>query len=337
MNESIHPNPSSPSSTRPGWRARLLLLLVTLLTVLIPFLFWRGTWFGRALTDGEIENYLGRDAKPRKTQHALVQISERIARGETDAVRKWYPIIEGLANHPVSEVRVTVAWLMGQDNQSQSFHRALSGLVRDPNPLVRRNAALSLVRFGDTSGRAEILLMLRPYRIRAPEEGALTFRLREEDPVNTGTLLARIQSGEKEPIEVRSPLPGFFDRKLVEDGKKVSFGEEIILLSPAQEQVWEALRALYLVGQSEDLPDIERFAGRAPHMADRIRQQALLTIEAIKRRNASAFLSSVPILSCFKPIKEGLTAFGGILKENCLSSLVRQICGLFPEIHARAT
>ena len=130
----------------------------------------------------------------------------------------------------------------------------------------------------------EILMMLRPYRVIAPKEGILTFRLREDDPVSTGTLLARIQS-EKEPFEVRSPLPGFFDSKLVEDGKKVSLGEEIVLLSPAQEQVWEALRALYLVGQPEDLPDIERFAGRAPHMADRIRQQALLTIEAIKRRS----------------------------------------------------
>lgn len=285
MSESTHPNPSSSSSTRPGWRAKLLVLLVTFLTVLIPFLFWQGTWFGRALTDREIEKYLGKDAKPRKTQHALVQISERIVRGETNAVRKWYPAIEGLVSHPVPEIRVTVAWLMGQDNLSEAFHSALSALVRDPNPLVRRNAALSLVRFGDTSGKAEILLMLRPYRVLASKEGILTFRLREDDSVNTGTLLARIQSAEKEPFEVRSPLPGFFDRKLAEEGKQVSLGEEIILLSPAQEQVWEALRALYLVGLPEDLPDIERFAGRAPHMADRIRQQALLTIEAIKRKS----------------------------------------------------
>src|SRR5256712_894349 len=165
MSESTHPNPSNSSSTRPGWRAKLLVLLVTVLTVLIPFLFWQGTWFGRALTDPEIEKYLGKDAKPRKTQHALVQISERIAKGETDAVRKWYPIVEGLASHPVPEVRVTVAWLMGQDNQSEAFHSALSALVRDLNPLVRRNAALSLVRFGDSSGKAEILMMLRPYRV----------------------------------------------------------------------------------------------------------------------------------------------------------------------------
>jgi hypothetical protein len=75
---------------------------------------------------------------------------------------------------------------------------------------------------------------------------------------------------------------------LAQEGKKIAVGEEILLLSPAEEQVWEALRALYLVGQAEDLPDVERFAGRAPHMSDRIRQQALQTISAIKERGVTS-------------------------------------------------
>jgi len=270
---------------RPGPKAKLLLVGVTFLAILVPYLFWQGTWFGRPLTDKEMAEYLGPTAKPRKTQHALVQLSERMARGEEEAVRRWYPAILGLGSHPVPEVRVTVAWLMGQDNKSSDFHTALSAMVRDPNPLVRRNAALALVRFGDGTGRAELLTMLRPYRVLSPTPGVLNFRLREDDSVSTGTLLARIQSSPQQPNEVRSPLPGFFETKLVEEGKTVAAGEEIIQLSPAEEQVWEALRALYLVGEPEDLPDIERLTGRAAHMSDRIQQQARLTVAAVKQRN----------------------------------------------------
>jgi biotin carboxyl carrier protein len=273
---------------RPGPKAKLLLLGVTFLAILVPYLFWQGTWFGRPLTDKEMAEYLSPTAKPRKTQHALVQLSERMARGEEEAVRRWYPAILGLGSHSVPEVRVTVAWLMGQDNKSSDFHEALSAMVRDPNPLVRRNAALALVRFGDGTGRAEILTMLRPYRVLSPTPGALNFRLREDDSVSTGTLLARIQYSPQQANEVRSPLPGFFETKLVEEGKTVAAGEEIIQLSPAEEQVWEALRALYLVGEPEDLPDIERFTGRAAHMSDRIQQQARLTVAAVKQRNLPA-------------------------------------------------
>jgi len=272
--------------SRPGPRAKLLLLAATFLAVLVPYLFWQGAWFGRPLTDNELAEYLSPTAKPRKTQHALVQLSERMAGGGTESVRKWYSSVLELGSHSVPEVRVTVAWLMGQDNGSNAFHAALLNLVRDQNPLVRRNAALSLVRFGDGAGRVELLTMLGPYQVLSPHEGVLKFRLQEEDSVSTGTLLARVQSGPRQVNEVRSPLPGFVDSKLVEEGKKVSAGEAILLLSPAEEQVWEALRALFLIGQPEDLPQIERFTGRAPHMGDRIQQQARLTVPAIKQRRS---------------------------------------------------
>jgi hypothetical protein len=60
----------------------------------------------------------------------------------------------------------------------------------------------------------------------------------------------------------------------------------VAFLSPAEEQVWEALRALYLVGELEDLQAIEAFARGLPEMPERIRQQAILTKEAIRRRAA---------------------------------------------------
>jgi vesicle coat complex subunit len=46
---------------------------------------------------------------------------------------------------------------MGFDNTSQEFHNALLKLLHDQEPIVRRNAALALVRFNDNSGREELL------------------------------------------------------------------------------------------------------------------------------------------------------------------------------------
>ena len=270
-------------------RGTLILIVVTALFVIVPFLFWRGTWFGRQLTEEKIGEYLADDETPRHSQHALAQIAERIA-NEDSTVKRWYPQILRLADSPHPELRINVAWLLGADNQSDEFHRALRDLLQDPEPLVRRNAALSLVRFGDAGARQELLSMLRPYTLLAPRDGKLLFRLQEADSVGRGTLLARMdvawmEVGGEEPLEIRSPLPGKFQRKLAEEGALVKAQDQILLLSPGEEHAWEALRALYLVGRSEDIPDIERFArGAAGEMSQRVGQQAALTVAEIRRR-----------------------------------------------------
>jgi hypothetical protein len=113
--------------------------------VLVPFLFWKGTWFGTVLSDDKVKEYLEQSARPRDTQHALFQISEQMTRGQWELARRWYPSLLPLVTHPVPEVRTTLAWLMGQDTRQADFHQALAALVKDANPLVRRNAALALV------------------------------------------------------------------------------------------------------------------------------------------------------------------------------------------------
>lgn len=261
------------------------MLVLVLAFVLVPFLFWRSTWFGRPLTEQETGRYLGDTEHPRKTQHALVQLGERMVRGDAE-VKRWYPQVRELAVHPSSEIRATAAWVMGQDNQAEEFHDALRGLLLDPEPLVRRNAALSLVRFGDAGGKAELRAMLRPCGALAPRAGRLAIRLREGDPVNPGTLLARIETGQTERVEIRSPLPGRVQQWLQEDGSVIGQDDAVVLLAPGEDQVWEALRALYLVGDRDDLDDVERFARGVEGMPDRIRQQAQLTAEAIRRRAA---------------------------------------------------
>ena len=216
-----------------------------------------------------------------------MQLGERIARGDR-AVKHWYPQAIGLASSPYPEIRVTLAWVMGGDSHSEEFHRALIGLLHDPEPLVRRNAALSLVRFSDASGKAELLTMLRPYTVRASQGGVLRYRVKPGDSVDHGTVLAEVAAGDRESLEIRSPLPGRLQTKLVHDGGPVTSGQEILILSPGSEHVWEALRALYVVGGAEDLPDVERFAsGTAADMPAKIQQQASLTAAEIRQRKES--------------------------------------------------
>jgi len=261
----------------PSPRATLLAVGTAAAFVVVPFLFWRGTWFGRPLTDAQIDEYLNDDAKPRHIQHALAQISPRIERGDRTTER-WYPRIAHLARHPVPELRVTAAWAMGQDNRSDAFHQALAGMLRDPEPVARRNAALGLARFNDPAARPELRAMLRSYTLPAPHGGALRFRLKVGDPVGQGTLLARVDDG-----EIRSPLPGKLERKIATDGARVAAGDHLLALEPSADHVWEALRALYLVGTPEDLPDVDRFTQPRRDWPERIAEQARLTAGRLRK------------------------------------------------------
>ena len=279
--------PAATAGTLPrGWL--YFTLIVALLFVLMPFLFWQSTWFGRPLSDAQIESNLADREHPRKAQHALSQIADRIASQNPAlraSARRWYPQVVALSSSSVDEIRLTAAWVMGQDNTVAEFHQALLRLLGDPHPMVQRNAALSLVRFGDPAARPMILAMLEPYAVQAPRAGTLTERLKAGDVVNPGTLLGRIQSGE-EKTEIRSQVPGTLDRWRVTSGATVAPGQPVVSITPTAEVVWEALRALYLTGQPEDLPAIERYARGAVGLPDRVRLQARNTADAIRARSA---------------------------------------------------
>ena len=195
-------------------KSALLLFLVVLLSVLIPFLFWRSSWFGRSLRNEDLGRFLQEQEKPRQIQHALAQLGERIIRDDP-SVRQWYGPLADLAHHPLPEIRTMVAWVMGQEGSSEKFHQTLLGLLRDREVLVRRNAALALVRFGDGAGRGELVAMLQP--------------------------------------------------------------------DSESEQVWESLRALYLIGEEQDLSPIESLI-HSTEFSERILSQARLTAEAIRKR-----------------------------------------------------
>jgi biotin carboxyl carrier protein len=267
------------SSKRPGRKAYLLITLFALLMVLFPFLFWYYTWFGRPLTARDLDQYFADKSKPRHAQHALVQLSDRLARHEN--VSRWYPNVVAQASSGNLELRETTAWVMGQDPTYAPFHEALRKLIHDPEPMVRRNAAPALAAFGDQSARPELVAMLQPYTVRAPAAGKLKYRLKLGDYVNPGTLVGRI--GE---AEVRSSVPGEVRSLERQDGNSVQPGDPLVELSADANHVWEALRALYLVGQTPDLEAVRRFTRPAPGMPDKVVRQAQLTADAIQQRSA---------------------------------------------------
>lgn len=263
-------------------RAYLLACGFAFLLVLLPFLFWYGTWFGRKLTDAEIDRYLHDPSKARKIQHALVQIGERISRGDT-RVRRWYPEVAALAGSPIVELRQTAAWIMGQDHSYAPFHGALHTLLEDPSPMVRRNAALSLSNFRDPAARSELRAMLRDWAIVSPASGSVKYRLKTGEYVNPGTLVGRVGN-----IEVRAPVPGEVRSLGQRDGANVRTGDPLAELAPDKNHAWEALRALLAVGGNEDLEEVQRYARGVPGMPDRLRQQAALTMQEIRSRQELA-------------------------------------------------
>jgi biotin carboxyl carrier protein len=283
--ESIAKSPSpppAPSRPRMSTRNRLLFFVTAWLILLMPFLFWWNTWFGRQISDKQIGAYLNDDKHPRHIQHALVQLGERMSRHDSDATR-WYPDLLRLASHPIEEVRNTDAWVMGQDTSGAGFHEALLKMLHDSSAMVQGNAALSLVRFGDASGRSQIVALLQPARIVAPASGRVVDIDKVGTSVRQGGLIAKLQDGAR-TTEIRTPIGGRIRTLLVATGGNVTSGSVVASVEPSVEQVWEALRALYLIGQVEDLLAIRPYERELPEISDRVRQQASLTEQAIRQR-----------------------------------------------------
>ena len=286
----IHPGGSAatePTPKRGMSRTQKILFFATgWLIVLMPFLFWWNTWFGRHLSDQQLTEYLHDDKKPRHMQHALVQMGDRMSHGDA-AVKQWYPDLIRIAGDPVEEVRNTDAWVMGQDTSGAGFHEALLKMLADSSPLVRGNAALSLVRFGDATGRPQIVALLQPAQVTAPVDGHVIDADRPGTAIHQGGLLAKLASGgSSQTVEVRSPIPGRI-RTVSQPGANVAAGTEIAVVDPATEQVWEALRALYLVGQMDDLIAIRPYARDLPDISNDVRQQAQETEKAIRTRSST--------------------------------------------------
>ena len=243
-----------PGARRDVANPKILFFVTGWLIVLMPFLFWWDPWFGRHLSDQQLTEYLHDAKKPRHIQHALVQLGDRMSHADAGA-RRWYPDLVLLAANSFEEVRNTDAWVMGQDTSGPGFHETLLKMLAVPSPMVRGNAALSLVRFGDVTGRPQIVALLEPAHIGAPAAGRVVDSDRPGTLIGEGGLIAKLSlTGSSQIVDVRSPIPGRI-RSVAQTGANLAEGFEVAVVDPATEQVWEAFRALFVIGQLEILRD----------------------------------------------------------------------------------
>jgi len=285
--------------------SNIWLVIVAALFIIVPFLTWYLTWFGRSLSDDKIAEYLADDQHPRNIQHALAQIEARMEKKDA-SVKKFYPRVVELTKNPNTEVRKTVAWVMGEDNTSEDFHRALVSLLSDTEPLVRRNAALQLVRFTDgnghpdASGRPELRAMLQPFEAKSPIAGTLVSILPVGSEVHAGALLARIRDSSGNTQEFRAAIDGKIivrpaarevltsnqtaavPADVAKEGDAIAANQTIAWLTPDRVTILSALRALAYVGTPDDLSLVES----VPQIdaSKETVQQASLTVKSIRAR-----------------------------------------------------
>jgi biotin carboxyl carrier protein len=263
-----------------------LVLVLAFLFVLMPYLLWQATWFGRPLNDEQMAKAFTDVVHPREAQHALSQVADRMENSDPSvraSAKMWYPRVVLESSSSEGALRSTSAWVMGKDPTEASFHQALLKLLTDGDPMVQRNAALSLVRFGDASGHDLIVSMLVPWQLESPTAGKLAERLTVGDTVNVGTLVGRIEtSGDK--VEIRTQMPGTLDQWIAKDGTTVTQGQTIALLDPGSDVVLNSLVALYFIGRTDDEAAVVPYVRGVSGMPPSIAQQAKLTLDAIHNR-----------------------------------------------------
>lgn len=281
-----NPWPDNGSAPRPRPRTSPLVMgLILIGCIALPAYFWKGTWFGTRLSDAQLREYLADRDKPRHVQHALVQLTERIER-DPAAAGAFHEAMVALVDHPREEVRSTLAWAMGWDNSVNAFHQALRRLLADEAPLVRRNAALSLSKFGDSACRGELLAMLAPFEVTAPIAGKLSDLPPEGRAVKVHSHLATITPAGGKVQKAYAPLDGRILNITKGNGDAVAAGEGYCTLTPGEADMWEALRALALAGKPEDVAAIRSALGRS-YTSQRAAQQGEMTIKLIENRAGS--------------------------------------------------
>ena len=127
------------------------------------------------------------------------------------------------------------------------------------------------------AGRPQIVALLQPATITAPDGGHVIDVDKAGHLDSPGRAIAKIKDGQRHhrsALADQRPHSHAFRSRRERASRQ---GAEIATIDPGDEQVWEALRALYLVGQADDLPAIRAYERDLPEMSDRVRQQAVLT------------------------------------------------------------
>src|SRR3981189_3365011 len=101
--------PASPPKAAMAKKWLVAILVLTFAFVLMPFLLWYMTTFSRPLNDVELGTYFTDASHPRRAQHALSQVADRIMSPNAavrESARRWYPEVIKSAAEDSAELRV---------------------------------------------------------------------------------------------------------------------------------------------------------------------------------------------------------------------------------------
>lgn len=101
--------------------------------------------------------------------------------------------------------------------------------------------------------------------------------------MDRGGLVARVEPVGGPRSEVVSPVPGQ-PRRHVSNETPVAAGQILVSVFPDCQHVWEALRALYIMGTSQDISRVEAYASGGAAFDRRIQRQAEETLKQIRER-----------------------------------------------------
>ena len=292
MSNEPAPAAAPPTGRKPIYS--LLTMMVAVACVVLPVMFWHGTWFGRHLSDEQLATYLAATDQPRKLQHALTELTRRIDARDADGtdagdagLDRFYPAVAALAAHPRWPVRSTTAWVMGRDHRGAGFHDALLTLLHDPVLVVRHNAALALTNFEDDAGHDVILSMLESTPATTPAGGVLTGLLPVDAAIRVDLRIGQIDTDGHGVVDLPAPITGRIGHCFFSNGDRVAVGDVVYAIEPGELQIIQALRALGRLGRASDVGIIERVRDRASSTAAVV-EQAGATIAAIQRGTAGS-------------------------------------------------
>jgi len=265
-------------------RGPLVLLAFAFLCVLVPGLFFYGTWYGTRLDDPALAEFLSGDASAHETRHALEEVTLRFEEG-APGMDRWASKVVEVSRRSGESLRIAAAWAMHYDSGRAEFVARLKEMLADESVLVRRAAATSLAKGRDASGLPLIRSMLEPFAVAAPAGGTVEAITGLGEALPAGGFVARIACGDGETIEVRAAVPGTVRRVGREVGQALVAGDVLLELAPDEQHVMNAVTALAIVGEPGDAKRLQAIADPRAGHDQTVQQQARTALAAIRARS----------------------------------------------------
>jgi hypothetical protein len=296
-------NSSEPSShelrSSPGQQARprasawilAAPLLVTLAGAVL--FFWPRLVAGRDLSIEQARERIGlsfasstdRDVFEVQSSQAVEAI-QQIARRARDGDAKFAELLDELpqAHRRLQHLRAPRRRAgHGGGAAPRRLRAALLPLLSDQDLLLRRLAAESLGALEDPRGREVLLRAMEPHVVQAPFAGRMIAGVELGMRVSRTGQLAFIETEGVGRRPVKAPITGYVDW-IHDTGTPVAEGERVAVLLPGRDQIWRALRALYLVGQPHDVERIRKAIDDRSGLGRDVLSQKTETLEMIEER-----------------------------------------------------